>query len=336
MKPIKYQFAVLIVAVLAVVKVAAHGNHADYRYQKGWLKPAEGTQYLGKSHGEIAVSSTGRIFVSVLGKQGGIQEFSADGQYLRHLPNSPVDIHAMVIKKEGNKEYIYAPTMYSYKIVKLDLDGNKVMEVDALNAIPERFHNGISVYKNWTDKRKLRLSGIAVGDNGEIYIVDGYGRDFIHKFNANGKYLTTFAGQGEPWNFSNCHKIAIDPRYTPKRLLCTDRNNDRLVHMQLDGTLIGNYATDLRKPSAVAFNGNTLAVAEIRGRVSLLDINGNIVKTLGTNQNAEQIGHDRTKPKDWQDGVFTSPHSIAFDAQGNLLISEYSQWGRVLKFKAHH
>lgn len=326
--------ALLLTTLLTAHNAAAHNNHHGFSHQKGWLKPAAGTEHIGKSHGEIAISSDGRIFVSVLGKQGGIQEFSADGQYLAHLPSSPKDIHAMVIKKEGTKEYIYAPTLFSYSIVKLDLDGNKVMEIDALKAIPKRYHNDITVHKNWTDKRKLRLSGIAVADNGDIYVVDGYGRDFIHKFDASGKYLTTFAGKNEPWKFSNCHKIAIDPRYKPKRLLCTDRNNNRIVHMQLDGTLIGDYAINLRKPSAVSFYGKTLAVAEIRGRVSLLDINGTIVETLGTNENSEQVGHDRTAPQDWQEGVFTSPHGIAFDAQGNLLITEYSQWGRVLKFNA--
>ena len=28
-----------------------------------------------------------------------------------------------------------------------------------------------------------------------------------------GRYLSTFAGQGEPWKFNQCHKIAIDPRF---------------------------------------------------------------------------------------------------------------------------
>ncbi|AWB65589.1 hypothetical protein C2869_03680 [Saccharobesus litoralis] len=336
MKFITRRLALLLIATLTApitaFNVAAHDKHHGYSHEKGWLKPAEGQKHIGQSHGEIAVSKNGDIYVSVMGKQGGIQVFSPQGKYLRNLPKAPWDIHALVIKQEGDKEFIYAPTMFSYKILKMDLQGNKVLEIDALKTIPERYHNEITVHKNWTDKRKLRLSGIAVADSGEMYIVDGYGRDFIHQFDGKGNYLTTFAGKGKPWKFSNCHKIAIDPRYTPKRLLCTDRNNDRLVHMQLDGTLIGDYATDLRKPSAVAFYKDKLAVAEIRGRVSILDINGKIVNTIGTNDNAKQIGHDRTAPKDWQDGIFTSPHGIAFDAKGNLLITEYSKWGRVLKF----
>lgn len=331
-----YRLVILLFIALSAFNLSAHDKHDEgYSYQKNWLKPSSGTEHIGKSHGEIALSSDGRIFISVLGDHGGIQEFSQDGQYLRHLPKSPKDIHGFVIKKEGDKEYIYAPTLFSYKIVKLDLDGNKVMEIDALKQIPAQYHNEITVHKKWTDKRKLRLSGIAVTDDGIIYVVDGYGRDYIHQFDAQGKYTKTLAGKAKPWQFSNCHKIAIDPRYTPKRLLCTDRNNDRLVHMNMDGALIGDYATHLLKPSAVAFFGNKIAVAEIRGRVSLLDMNGRVLETFGTNENQDQIGHDRTSPKDWQEGVFTSPHGIAFDAVGNLYITEYSKWGRVLKFNAN-
>ena len=163
-------------------------------------------------------------------------------------------------------------------------------------------------------------------------MVDGYSRDFIHKLDKQGQYISSFAGKGQPYHFNNCHKISIDPRFQPNRLLCTDRNNGRLVHMTLDGSLIGTHAEGLRRPSAVDFFGDNIAVAEIKGRVSVLDKKGKTIATLGTNDVASEISTNRTPPEKWREGVFTSPHGITFDHDGNLFITEWNNWGRIVRF----
>ena len=61
--------------------------------------------------------------------------------------------------------------------------------------------------------------------------------------------------------------------FTPLRLLCTDRKHNRLVHMGLDGHVIGVFAENLRLPSALSIHGDELAVAELEGRVTVLDRN---------------------------------------------------------------
>ncbi len=38
-------------------------------------------------------------------------------------------------------------------------------------------------------------------------------------------------------------------------------------------------------------------------------------------------------PETWEAGIVKAPHGIAFDGQGNILMTEYNQWGRVMKFK---
>ncbi len=113
-----------------------------------------------------------------------------------------------------------------------------------------------------------------------------------------GKYLGTFGGKDAPWNFDQCHKIAIDSRFSPVRLLCTDRRHDRLVHMDLDGRVIGIHAEGLRYPSALAVYKDELAVAELKGRVSILDKSGRIIASLGTNENVDEIRTNKARPGD--------------------------------------
>jgi YD repeat-containing protein len=38
------------------------------------------------------------------------------------------------------------------------------------------------------------------------------------------------------------------------------------------------------------------------------------------------------KPADWREGVVTSPHGITFDNDGNILETEWNQFGRVLRW----
>jgi len=56
------------------------------------------------------------------------------------------------------------------------------------------------------------------------------------------------------------------------------------------------------------------------------------VKTLGANDVKEQTATNKVKPADWRTGIFTAPHGIDFDAAGNLYVTEFNEFGRVLRF----
>ena len=332
------QLTVLLFTLLSGSGLSAHdkprATETAYHSQAGWLTPPKGLAYIGSAHGDIAVSRAGTVYISVLGgEKSGIQIYDADGAYLGNVAGAPSDIHAFLIRQEDDgQEYIYAVQLEAERVVKMRLNGEKVIDIALPGRIPAQFHNAAATLPKGVDTRALKLSGIAVASRGDIYVVDGYGRDYIHQLNAKGEYLRSFGGREAPWNFQNCHKIAIDPRYQPERLLCADRANGRLVHMTLSGERIGLFAEGLRRPSAMAFRGDQIAVAEISGRVSLWDSAGQQLGTLGTNDNRELTDHRRTPPEKWIEGVFNSPHGIAFDAQGDLYITEYNRWGRILKF----
>ncbi len=263
---------------------------------------------------------------------GTVRIYSAQGQYLGNLPNAPDDFHGFVIHQDNDGiEYIYGAALKQQRLIKMTLAGEVVLNIDAKAAVPTQYHSS-GVRPNNEPRPELSLTAIAVDSQGYMYVVDGYGKDFIHKFDAKGNYLTTFGGRDAPYNFHNCHKIHIDPRFEPNRLMCTDRKVGRLVHMSLDGAYIGVYAENLRRPSSVDFRGNIAAVAEISGRVSLIDKTGKTIKTLGTNDIAQEVNTNMTGPDKWRQGVFTAPHGITFDKDGNLYISEWNHWGRIVRY----
>jgi hypothetical protein len=311
-------FTALYLTLLPQALVA----HEYHESKNQWQLPS-GLQQVGDGHGEIAVAKNGKIYLSVQGGANkGVQVYDSEGKYLRNVPNAPSDFHGFTIRQEGEQEFIYGARMVHGSVVKLTLTGKKVMEIPK-ESIPEKF-------RKMKKAQQLRLTAVAVAPNGDIYTVDGYGLDWIHQFDKSGNYLKTFGGREAPYHFSNCHKIAIDPRFDPVRILCTNRAKGTLVHLELDGSLIEVCAKDLRRPSAVAFRGDDVVVAEIVGRISILDKQGEITKVVSDNP-AKYKGN-RWTPEEWKDGVVGSPHGIAFDSKGNILMTEYNKFGRIMRF----
>ena len=292
------------------------------------MKPAGGEVGIGDSHGEIAVAKNGEVYVSVTGGPNpGIQVFSGEGKYLRNVPGAPTDLHGFTIVREGDKEFIYGAGVSSGKVYKLTLEGEVVLEIATTET------EAASLMKKSKDGKAMpKLTSADALPNGEIFVVDGYGSDHIFRFDQKGTYLGAFGGKKAPLSLSNCHKVFVDPRYDEPRLLLCDRKNLRLVHTTLEGELISEFATDLRRPSAASFFEDLVVVAEIKGRISVFDKEGKMVATMGTNEEGP-ISTNKVEPEIWKTGISNSPHGIAFDNEGNILMAEWNKWGRLLKFR---
>jgi len=253
-------------------------------------------------------------------------DVSADGRYLRSLAKAPADLHGFVIRDAGDGEHIYGVSLRGQKFVKMTLGGEVVLEVSR-DSIPREY---------WTPNRfstelGVLLSGMDVAPNGDLYVTDGYSSDYVHRFDSKGKYLGTFGGKAAPYGFNILHKIAMDTRFDPVRIIATDRLNNRVVHLSLDGELLGVVNDQLLLPAAVAIDGDNVVVGELNGRVTILDKAGNVVTHLGTNLD-EGIGTNRVPPDKWRLGYVIAAHGVATNADGDVFVSEFSTFGRVHKF----
>jgi hypothetical protein len=304
----------------AMMAIAAAGT-IQYELVPNWLKPPPGRETIGNSHGEIAVDSAGNFYVSVQEKDAGLQVYGADGTYLKTLP-LPGSLHGFVIHKDSDgQEFIYAAVLGEQRVIKTKLDGTVVLEIPKTSFPADQAAPG------------LKLTSCDVAPNGDIYVVDGYGKSWIFQFDKAGTFKKVFGGPVPPYNFKNTHKIFMDPRFEPVRIFACDRGNNRMLHLDLDGNILGIIADKgLRNPSSASFHGDLVCVAEIAGRVSVWNKENQMVAELGVNDTKGQTNTPKVEPKDWQEGIVTSPHGITFDAQGNILETEWNQFGRVLRW----
>lgn len=274
---------------------------------------------LGPCHGGVVISKTGEIYVTTDTPRG-IVVYSADGKYLRSA--GPSRIHALEIREEKGTEYIYAARPSDHEVVKLKLSGEVVWVIGA----PDES----GLYKEGAG---FNPCAVTVAPDGSIFVADGYGSNHVLKFDKNRRFVKAFGGMGsEEGKFMTCHGIAVDVRFDPPRLLVCNRNNDRVEHWDMNGNFMKVIQKDLRMPAAVHIRGDYAVFPELKGRVTLIDKKGDIVAQLGDNPVVPHRANFGLTPDKWKDGICNSPHGASIDKDGNIIVSEWSQFGRMHKF----
>ncbi|MBI4625695.1 MAG: hypothetical protein HY736_21055 [Verrucomicrobia bacterium] len=331
----------LLAAILIFTAFVGNAVALEYKAMKDWVRLPDVNSKATNQHGDVAVSAKGEVYVSTMDPAAGVQVFSADGKHLRNVPGAPNDFHGFVIRRDQDGEFIYGPRLTAQTVVKMTLEGKVVLEIPA-SAIPDQFKNvNPPTRKNAKGevspnpdggKTFVRLTAMDVAPNGDLYVTDGYASDYVHQFDRRGKYIKSFGGKQDPYGFKTLHKIAVDTRFTPARIIGVDRANGRVVHLSLDGAFLGVIATDMLLPAAVAVQGDYAAIGELKGQVTLLDKAGKVAARFGTNTNPDEAGKNAPDPARWVVGIVTAPHGVAFSAKGDVFVSEYSLFGRVHRF----
>ena len=311
-------------SVTAAVRVGEGDN--VYESIPNWCQMPQGRQTLGPTHGGIVEDKAGNIYFTMDGGPSAILVYKPDGTLVRALGDEKLTgIHGLCINDEGGEQFLYAAHLKGKQALKLKLDGTVVW------AIPFEKVNESGKYK---DKNQFSPTAIAVGPDGSVYVADGYGQNWIHRFDKDQKYVASFGGQGtEPGKFKTCHGLALDTRSGKPLLLVADRENRRLQHFDLDGKFVAVVAENLRRPCSLSFHNGQVAVAELEARVTILDKANREVAHLGDNPNKQHWANYNVPPEQWKPGIFTAPHGVSFDHEGNVYVMDWNSSGRVSKFK---
>ena len=306
------------------------GNH-KYEWVRGWGKLPAGMEY-GSTHGAVQLDAKGLIYVNT-DTDNAIIVFDADGKFVRSMAKEwKGGAHGMQIRKEGAQEFIYLTNIARNEFGKITLTGETLWA----KGFPEKS----GVYK---DKKEFKPTGIAFAPNGEFYVTDGYGANYVHRYDAKGEYVSSWGGKvskenpNEDGKFNTPHAVIIDARNgkTPT-VLVTDRANHRLQWFALDGKHLKTLPGDgdlLRLPATLHIRGTDLAVGDLSGRVSIFDKDNKLVTHLGDNMDPKKRATNKVTRDGWLDGQFIAPHGVCWDKQGNLYVEEWMAIGRVVKLK---
>lgn len=330
-----------------------------YEWVDNWAQfPDSESRRDGWAHPGVAVTSQGEV-VTVHPGDSTILFFSQDGQLLRSWEITAREVHQLALEDDGTRQYLWAadpgrknlrangayapsPGENGPQVLKLTLDGQQVSRITAPDH--EAYRSGTFAPTSVTVHEAAR------GGNGDVWVADGYGESYVHRFSGSGKYLGSISGEeGGAGRLACPHSVWIDYRKSEPELYIADRTNHRVQVYDLKGNYRRVFGADvLTSPSAFAVDGDQLIVAELRSRLAVFDIEDRFVCYIGENEAIARVA--RNSPGDvpgWpnnldaagnvirsqvlETGKLNSPHGIAADADGNIYSAEWLVGGRYTK-----
>lgn len=305
--------------------VVGKGDHT-YEWVNDWMKLPTGME-LGSCHGGIVIDSQGRILLNT-DTENSVMIFDPEGKFVKAWGRDfKGGCHGMMIRREGKNEFLYLTHTARHELIKVSLDGEQIWT--------RGYPKEPNIYK---EASEYKPTGVAFAPNGDIYVTDGYGKFFVHHYNPQGEYIRSWGGKGsgdgsEPGQLNNPHGIWVDSRRKTPIVVVADRGNKRLQTFTLDGKHTGFVIDEMRLPSNMDQRGGDLVVADLAGKVTILDKNNKVVTHLGDNTDPKKRATNKIPPGEWTDGVFISPHCPRWDKKGNLYVHEWLTSGRVTKLK---
>jgi hypothetical protein len=326
-RPLSFAFLVFAVAVAsaqepasrpAAPRLAAGGYVFEWRPE--WLKLPEGMR-LGNTHGHVAFTADDKVVFSTDSAHA-VCVVEPDGRFVRSFAAEFAGgLHGLQLVARGGEDLLWVAHTQLHQAALLKLDGTVLKRV--------YFPKESGKYDS---EERFLPTGVATLPDGRMFVTDGYGLGFVHRYAADGSYLGTFGGGGsEDGKFRTPHGIATDLRGKEPRVVVADRENHRVQIFDVEGKHLRTVTEGLRRPCNCDFHGELTAVADLNGCVALFDRDWKFLGRIGDQTDQKKWAGNGVPVAEWKDGEFIAPHACRFDAAGNLYVTEWLAAGRVVK-----
>jgi peptidylamidoglycolate lyase len=303
-----------------------------------WGKLPAGMNYgLGCA---VVVDSKDRIYVTSRSPNACVVIFDREGKILETWTKEIKDkigydqnqyvatAHGLYWNKEGDQEFLYwtenvagkDPLRLGARVYKTDLNGKILFQIG-------------NVQKETETSRKFDFTNptdVAVAANGDIYVVDGYGSQLVHRFDKNFQLIKTAGGRGkEKGKFNVCHGIWISTLNKEPEIYIADRHNDRIqvLSMELEfKRIVGG----VRNPCCFYQYDGHLYIPDLGSRLTVLDANDKVVTHLGDGKTLLDKKEDVVGK---HPEAFALPHALTLDSKGDIYVVEWVSTGRARKLK---
>ncbi len=319
-------------------------GQGDYRYRVIHDCVQLPDSYHWQTTHNVAVDRDNNLYVIHEGRADlkdhpSIFVFDPEGRFIRAFGEQfQGGGHGLEVRQEGNDQFLYVAAYQQVKqFAKLTLDGQRVWEKRApleSGLYPEE--EATNPQQLWGRDRFLPTNFAFLADGGFL-LSDGYGAFHIHRFDAQGRWLSSFGGPGEgAGTFNTPHGLWIDDRNSQHPIIVvTDRAHHTLQRFELDGSYIDTLE-GFGLPANIDRRGDLLMVPELVARVTLLGPDNHVVAHLGSD--VDRIKADtkmeiRRDPTRWEAGRFVHPHDACFDHADNIYVAEWVATGRVSKLE---
>ncbi len=303
-------------------------NGMLYTLDTAWSK-ADNQRYPVNDCHEMVQDKMGRILLLTNETHNNVLIYDTNGQLLDSWGHDFPGAHGLTLHDENGVQFLYITDIVRHQVYKTTMDGKVLLTIDApLDA---------GIYK---ETKEFVPTETAIDANGDIFIADGYGAQYILHYDKTGKLIGFFGGRGEgDTHFDNAHGICWDTRRTDQSLLITDRTRNCFKRFTKEGRLLEVLPLPGACVCRPVIHGDHLYAAVLRspdlnavgtGFVTILDKDNKVVSNIGGSEPQYQDG--RLQAMRQTEKIFVHPHDVCIDRDDNLYVAQWSS-GKVYPYK---
>ena len=304
-------------------------QNKKYILQTSWSK-ADAQKFPVNDCHEMVQDKSGRILLLTNETKNNVLLYDRSGKLLDAWGHEYPGAHGLTLHHENGTDFLYICDNQRHQVIKTTIDGKVLMTLD----YPKEIEN----YKN---AAQYVPTETAIADNGDIYVADGYGLDFIIQYNQKGEYIRHFGGRGtENHHLKNAHGICIDKRNpTAPVLIVTSREEQAFKRFTLEGKYIDTISLPGAWVCRPVIKGDYLYAAVLQsnsnqwdnsGFITILDKENKVVSNLGGSipyyENGKLVEMYQTIK------AFKYPHDVCIDADENIYVAQWNS-GKVYPYK---
>jgi hypothetical protein len=320
--------------------VIGHGAHR-YKVNKDWVAPGQGRHHPILNCHEMVQVKDGRLFMVGDHWDNQMLIFKPDGTILDSWGSAWPGGHGLTRWDENGEEFLFVTDSGLWKsgsggfrqtgrVAKIDLAGKEIFSISHPMSVgayePDMFFNPTET---------------AIAPNGDIYVADGYGSNFVLRYDARGKFIQKFGGKDGPADqrINNGHGVAIDLRAGADKatVLVTSRVDHCFRRFTLDGKYVETITVNGCKVCRPVIAGQELyagvcwstdpVASKLPGNPSgftvILDAQGKVISAPGGSEptfddKGVMAALTRAEP------VFDHGHDVCVLENGDLIVCQWN------------
>lgn len=291
-----------------------------YRPVAGWGVLDEQTPV--KNCSAMVVDARGRIYLLTDHCANNVIVYDKEGKLLQKWGTRFPGAHGLEIVQEEDREVLFITDLNLHRVFKTTLDGEILLEL----AYPK------STGK-YASEKEYRPAWTLHLPNGDFFVLDGYGKDYIMRYNRAGKLLDYFGGPEGGIAHWGPHGGVIDTRGPGEpELVIAMSDQQTIKRLTLEGKLIEEIPLPGSNPRMIQIVGEHMFVPhladnwpkdrESKGYISVLDRDYKIVSNIGGT--APRYVDGKLQPMSQQGGFFRHPHDLVVAADGAIYVPQFA------------
>lgn len=292
-----------------------------YRVVPGWGELGPGTP-VKDCHG-LARDREGHLILLTNHPANNVIVYDKAGRLVHKWGTQFPGAHGLSLVAEGNREVLFITDLATHRVVKTTLDGTVLQEW----RWPE--HTG-----KYEKEDQYRPSWTLHLPEGDFFVLDGYGRDYISRYGADGQFKRIFGGAEGGIVHWGPHGGMVDTRQAANPTLLIAMSDQRyLLSLDLNGAKLGQTDLPGGNPRQIRWHDGYFFVAHLadnwpkdrnsRGFISVLDADMRVVSNLaGSAPEYDDAGKLQTMRTTAE--TFKHPHDVIVDDDGSLYVAQFA------------